>query len=194
VGGDRVSLQECFDRLLPYYRPWIARERLALALRENRLRLFRDGQLQDTARICSELQVVIEQEADGRWRCAILEPWPPGPYLIDHVEDDGERQIAVLADPPWAHVPVWEVDAEGVVALLPPPPGKRGRKSVQNWTGIVDRELVALRYKGSPFLENFDQLHAHMVAHLKNETKQPPKYPKRFRKRIQDFLTGQIKK
>jgi hypothetical protein len=166
----RLPFQEGFERLLVAYAPHVARERYATALRENRVQLYCDGNLLPPAYIVSATAVVIEQEPDGRWRCKVV---PAGPGL--GFDPKPNRYL-------------WEVDADGVATLLPPAPRRRGRKSGQNWTDIVDNELKRLRYNGSPLLNNLGELYVHIEAHLKTETGSPAKNLKRLHKRIRDFV------
>jgi hypothetical protein len=175
VNGRRIPLQDAFDRLLLHYHPAVACEEINLAVRTNRLRLYCDGTLLSLIYICSDLRVVIEQEADGRWRCRVM---PAGPGL----GFDPNRPYR------------WEVDGEGADDLMQPPLPRPGRKSKDNWTTIVDNELVRLRRIGSPLLENPDELEAHLMAHVKQKTGHPPKYPRRLRQRIRASLGVQIKK
>jgi hypothetical protein len=165
----RLSLQEGFERLLPCYASHVICEKFNRAWRVNQLRLFCNGKLLTPSYISSNLLAVAEQEDDGRWRCIVV---PHG---------------ARLGFNP-SHPYVWEVDAEGIAALRPAPAKKRGRKAVQNWTEIVDHELLHLRYNGSPLLENFEQLCAHLMGRLQDEGSSPPKNLKRFRQRIRAFL------
>jgi hypothetical protein len=104
---------------------------------------------------------------------------------VVEVDDSGpiQRATVVLPTPP-----IWEVDAEGIKDLLPPPPPRQGRKPVQNWQDIVDQEIVSLQYKGSPLLEDLEQLYVHIAAQVEHVTGTPPKDMKRFRRRIRDLL------
>jgi hypothetical protein len=98
----RLSLQEGFEQLLPYNTPALVAEKFNRAWHEDRLRLFCNGKLLSPGYISSNLLAVAEQEDDGRWRCIVV---PHG---------------ARLGFNP-SHPYVWEMDAEGIEALLPPP-------------------------------------------------------------------------
>jgi hypothetical protein len=180
-----IPVQVGFDRLLPHYNPWTACELLNTALRKNHVRLWRDGVLLSPTDIRDgDLYARVEFEADSRWLCTIESRQPQRAWVVD-VDDTGERQLVTVVLPQF----VWEVDTDGITALLPALSGKRpGRKAVHNWTDIVDGELRALQYKGSPLLENPSELEAHLLAHLEQETGQPFKSTKRFRQRIRGFL------
>jgi hypothetical protein len=119
VSDRRISLQECFDRLLPHYKPAVACELINLAVRENRLRLYCDSTLLALSYVCSSLCIVIEQEADGRWRCRVL---PAGPGL----GFDPNRPYR------------WEVDDEGIADLLPPPSAAPTEPSQSALTELTD--------------------------------------------------------
>ena len=81
------------------------------------------------------------------------------------------------------------MDVEGTEALLQElsPPRRRGRKSVHNWTDIVDRALLTLQRIGSPLLKNFSALEPYLLAHLKQEIGHSFKSTKRFREQIRAF-------
>ena len=185
----RLSIQAGFERLLLYYEPWHACDLLNIALRKNHVRVWRDGVLLSPADIRDEgLYVRAAIEPDGRWCCTITsnQPLLVRAKVLD-VRDDGERRVATLLLPPQPEL-VWEVDADGIAALLPQAPGRKaGRKSAHNWTGVVDLELLRLQRIGSPLLENFRELETHLLAHVQQETGQPITEPKRFRQRIRAF-------
>src|SRR5262245_54151558 len=127
----RLTLQEGFERLLSHYAPGVACERLEHAFHRNTPdapRLYCDGNLLSPGYIKDQLRLIIEPDAAGRWQCRVT-PTRLGFARTDYV---------------------WEVDAEGIAALLPLAPKRRGRKAVQNWTEIVDLELLSLRRNGSP--------------------------------------------
>jgi hypothetical protein len=169
----QIPVQAGFDRLLQHYEPWGACELLNTALLKNDVRLWRDGALLSPADIRGgDLYAHAELEPDGRWLCTIETGQPRRGRIVD-VDDSGKVQVLIVALPR----SVWEVDAEGIAALLPSAPGKRGRKSVQNWTAIVDGELQNLRHKDSTLLKNLEDLsevEAHLVSHLKREIGQAP--------------------
>jgi hypothetical protein len=131
--SDRVLLQTLFNRLLLVPRtPWAALNLIVDALHKNWLRLWCEGNLLNPSYIRDELRIDIEQEAADRWRLVV-------------------RPARIAFDPAFNPAKArWEVDVEGVKALLPPPPPKRGRKSVHNWHGIVYHEYMDLQSKGSP--------------------------------------------
>jgi hypothetical protein len=172
--SDRISLQSALERMLETYRPWVACGRIVSALRDNRLRLYCEGTLLSPAYIQTQLHIVIEQEIDGRWRWAI--------------RPAGMLGFAPGFDPKAA---AWEVDAAGAEDLLPRPAKGRGRKSAHNWMDIVDQELVSLRSKGSPLLEDFEALCADLKAQIEQETGHTFKGNKRLRRRIRAFLQVQ---
>jgi hypothetical protein len=181
-----LPLQEAFELLLLVpFAPHVACERIEKALHEKRLLLYRDGIRLEPSEIKTELRVVVELAGDGRWCCLIVEQGQlmQARYVGVRETEDG-RRIVTIANPP---EPVWEVDIEGAETLLPHLTPGRGRKSVQNWTAIVDLELRHLRYIGSPLLENFEQLCAHLKEHLRAKGSAPPKDLKRFRQRIRAF-------
>jgi hypothetical protein len=171
-----LTLQSALERLLETYQPWHTCERIVGALHANRLRLYCEGALLSPGYIIKELRIAIEQEADGRWRWVIS---PAGP--LGFAGDFDPRTAA------------WEVDEAGFKDLLPPPPKRAGRKAAHNWTDIADGELLRLRAKGSPLLEDFEPLCAHLKKHLDEKTGRSFKTTKRFRQRIHDFLREQIR-
>jgi hypothetical protein len=179
--SDRISLQSALDQMLETCRPWVACARIASALHDNRLRLYCEGTLLSPAYIQTQLHLVIEQEADGRW-C-----WDIRPARLGFAQGFDPKTAA------------WEVDAAGVEEMLPPPAKGPGTGSVHNWTGIVDRELRRLQRswsKGLPSLEDLkamEALYAHVKAHVERKTGHPLKSNKRFRARVRAFLKVPIK-
>jgi hypothetical protein len=182
----RVPVQAGFDRLLPHYNPWNACDLLNTALRKNHVRLWRDGVLLSPTDIRdADLYARVELEPDGRWLCTIETRQPQRARIVD-VDDSGEREVLIVALPRFT----WEVDADGITALLPAPERGRGRKSQDKWTEIVDHEMLRLRNIGSPLLENPSELEVHLLTHLQTEISRPVKRPKRFHQRVQNFLRG----
>jgi hypothetical protein len=99
ASADRLPLQEAFNRLRVRNEPHVACERINIALRENRLRLWCDGTLLAPGYIAANLLVVVRLEADGRPHC-IIEPHgarlgfdPSRPYVWE-VEGDIEATPA----------------------------------------------------------------------------------------------------
>jgi hypothetical protein len=176
----RISLQKGFERLLVYdVTAPIACERIEKALHERRLRLFRNGELLTPSYIKNNLRVVVEQQADGRWLCTIVEAQATRVPILEVDDSQPTQVVTVLLPPP----PVWEVDAEGIEAL-------RGMQSTERWTKVVDDELQRLRNDESPLLkdEDLQELYGYLTVCVKQRTGAPPPYPKRFRRRIRDFL------
>src|SRR5262249_10647799 len=177
----RLALQKGFERLLVYdVTAPIACERIEKALHEGRpLRLFRNGELLTPSYIKTNLCVVVEQQADGRWLCTIVETHGMRVSIVE-VDDSQPTQVVTVALPP---PPVWEVDAEGIEAL-------RGRRSTERLTVVVDNELKRLRDDESPLLkeEKLQELYGYLTVCVEQRTGAPPPNPKRFRRRIRDFL------
>jgi hypothetical protein len=180
----RLALQKGFERLLVYdVTAPIACERIEGALHEGRLELFRNGESlkHHIGYIKTNLRVVVEQRADGRWCCAIVEThamWAP----IIEVDDSQLTQVVTVALPP---LPVWEVDAEGIEAL-------RGMQPTERWTNVVDNELQRLWNDKSPLLRKkaLPELYGYLTMCVEQRTGVPPPNPKRFRRRIRNFLAG----
>src|SRR5262249_10990267 len=185
-GGRRISPQEAFERLLPRYDGWVARDRLNAGVRNpNILRLFRDGVQLTPAEIADkDIYFRAEPLRDGRWCCTIVEG-RPGPMRVPvvGVDDTGPVQMIEVVYPP---DPVWALENIAALLLLPAP--RRGTKSVLNWTGIVDARLLYLQYNGSSLLQNPEQLYVDVASHVAQETGQPVKYPRKLRQRILAFL------
>jgi hypothetical protein len=176
----RLSLAEGFERLLAHYAPDVAHHKLRKGLHEKPGLLYCDGRPLAPSYIEDEVRVLLlDREQDKREQ--------------NKREQDGPRyELRLMPKGPmgWERTDyTWELDAKGLEALLPLPK-RRGRKSVQNWTGIVDGELRALWHKSSLLLEDFDALERHLSALVGQKTGSPPKYPKRLRQRIRRFLQG----
>jgi hypothetical protein len=104
----RLPLQECFERLLPYYdAPDAVGEEIEAAWHERRLRLYCNGKLLSPGYIKSELRLLVEYEADGRPRCRIEPVGPLGWASVQGPARPGEK-------PDYS----WEVDVEGFKALV----------------------------------------------------------------------------
>src|SRR6516162_5571186 len=158
----RLALQKGFERLFVYdVTAPIACERIETALHERRLRLFRNGELLTPSYIKTNLRVVVEQQADGRWLCTIAETrWMRVPVL--EVDDSQPTQVVTVELPP---PPVWEVDAEGLEAL-------RGMRPTERWTKVVDNELQRLKEDKSPLLkeEKLEELYAYLTVCVGQKT------------------------
>jgi hypothetical protein len=181
----RLSLQKGFERLVVYdITAPKAGERIEKALYEGDLQLFRDGELlKSLSDIKTNLRVVVERQADGRWLCTIAETHGIRVPVIE-VDDSGPTQVVTVALPP---SPIWEVDVAGIEKL-------RGMRSTERWTTVVDDELRRLRREGSSLLklkiENLEGLYGYLTVCVNQRTGAPPPDPKRFRRRIRDFLGG----
>ena len=136
-----ISLQDGFERLRLAYDAPVACERLNVALRENRVRLYCNGRLVSPGYIAAQMRVVAELEGDGRWVVRVV-PKGLGFARTDYV---------------------WQVDAEGIDGLLPPI-STSGDRSKAQWHTHLSRELQSLRRKGSPLLKDFEQLAQHLAA------------------------------
>jgi len=133
----RLSLQEGFERLLPHYSPGKACGLIERALHEEDLQLYCNGNLLTVDFVKHQCRLVVETVADGRRKI-----W---------VRHSG----AGLSWNPSIDYP-WEVDAEGIEKLLPPPPApkrkpetkprKAGGGSKKTLTGEqIDKYRAAFR-------------------------------------------------
>jgi hypothetical protein len=184
VSVGRISLQQGFERLLPHYNGWTVCEMLTSGLYKNHIRLWRNGVLLSPTDLRDEgLHVRAEIAPDGRWLCTIVGCPQPMRVQIVEVNDDDEVQTAKVILPP---PPVWEVDAEGIEALLPPlrKGGTRKRTRQPKWSVLAEREIQRLCHIGSPLLENFSALYDHIEDHVTSEGGRVPKNKSRFRKEI----------
>ena len=176
----RLTLQKGFERLLVYdvTAPRDC-ERIEKALHEGELELFRNDELLTSSHIKTNLRVVVEQQADGRWLCMIVEARAMRVRILE-VDDSQPTQVVTVVLPP---SPVWEVDAKGIERL-------RGMQSTERWTEVVDNELQRLGNTKSPRLKkgNLQELYGYLTGCVEQRTGAPPPNLKRFRRRIWDFL------
>jgi hypothetical protein len=166
--GGRIPLQEALEQLLLAYAPPIACEKLNEALRRNDVRLYCNGNLLTASYVTTDLRVVVEQEADGRWQCAVVPirtAWEPKPYT-------------------------WEV--EDIDTLMPPQLSGMQDRSRDSWKTKLSLEILALQRKGSPLLKNFKQLAEHLAIVVRAKTGGYLPDTKRFHKQIRAFLRGQF--
>jgi hypothetical protein len=184
----RLSPQETFDRLLTYYNGWVVCEKLNTALRKG-LGLYCDGVLLNLTDILAHgLYVDVEPLQEDHWRCTIGRGTYVARLPVLEVDDSDVMQRVTVVIPP---EPKWEFEAEDIEILMPPLPSGPGAKSSQNWTRVVDRELLRLQRIGSPLLESLEKLeplYTHMVGHLAEEIERPHYRPTRLRTRLRNFL------
>jgi hypothetical protein len=152
----RLSLIDAFRLLLKAYLPHVARELLDAALRDNRVRLYRDGIVVDPIELrdCG-FYVRCAQAPDNRWTCSLASNAPQR-VLVDHVYEDEDGTAHVVIVPPAQ--PVWEVKRNDLEALVgradgppdsPDSPGELPRRKPgppprDDWPTVVTRELIRI--------------------------------------------------
>jgi hypothetical protein len=180
----QIPVQAGFDRLLQHYEPWGACELLNTALLKNDVRLWRDGVLLSPTDIRGgDLYACAELEPDGRWLCTIETGQPRRGRIVD-VDDSGEVQVLIVALPR----SVWEVDAEGIEALL-----YAGSTLRRTWRTCAEDEIRDLCSKQSPLLKNFRQLCAHISVRVTDLGHPPTKNTYRFHQEIKRLLEVHVR-
>jgi hypothetical protein len=176
-----IPVQVGFDRLLLHYKPWAACELLNAALLKNDVRLRRDGALLSPTDIRGGgLYAHAELEPDGRYLCTIETNQPLRGRIVGR-RDDGTFTVAIPRS-------VWEVDAEGIEALL-----YAGSTLRRTWRTCAEDEIRDLCSKQSPLLKNFRQLCAHISARLTDLGHPPTKNTHRFHQEIRRLLEVHVK-
>jgi hypothetical protein len=183
-----ISVQAAFDRLLACERDgWQARDRLAIAVWRNDVRLWRDGTLVSPTEIQDEgLYVRAAVEADGRWSCTIAAR--PTAFWATVLSADGDTVCVVLPAPP-----LWEVDDDEIAALIKHKPRQKpGRRPTGNWPNLISGHLRRMDRKLLLELHNAGKLRGHLEAVLDDKLGWHPEDPRQLNAIIKGFLPGEM--
>jgi hypothetical protein len=183
-----ITPQAAFNRLLPFHNGngWTVGEILNDALRKNDLRLRRNGVLLSPADIRDEeLYVRVDLARDGRWTCTIASRLPAIVPIIDFDDDHDVQMVRAVWPPP----PKWEVNDEGIEALLLLLSADNRTRGVHQpaWRVQTEEEIQRLARTNLPLLENFRALYQHIENHLKVQGIRRDTNKSRFHKAIRDY-------